>query len=44
MNCGVGLAMSPEFLREGQTLYDLANPDRVLIGEFDERSGSIWKN
>lgn len=36
-----GLAMSPEFLREGQTLYDLANPDRILIGEFDERSGDI---
>jgi UDPglucose 6-dehydrogenase len=36
---GFGLAMSPEFLREGSSLYDVANPDRVLIGEFDERSG-----
>ena len=36
-----GLAMSPEFLREGSSMYDLANPDRVVIGEFDERSGDI---
>lgn len=34
-----GLAMSPEFLREGSSLYDVANPDRILIGEFDEHSG-----
>lgn len=36
-----GLAMSPEFLREGSSMYDIANPDRVVIGEFDERSGDI---
>ena len=36
-----GLAMSPEFLREGSSMYDIANPDRVLIGEYDERSGDI---
>jgi UDPglucose 6-dehydrogenase len=35
-----GLAMSPEFLREGSSLHDVSNPDRVLIGEFDERSGN----
>ncbi len=34
-----GLAMSPEFLREGSSMYDIAHPDRVLIGEFDKRSG-----
>jgi UDPglucose 6-dehydrogenase len=36
-----GLAMSPEFLREGSSMYDIANPDRVVIGEFNEQSGSI---
>jgi len=36
-----GLAMSPEFLREGSSMYDIANPDRVVIGEFDKRSGNI---
>jgi UDPglucose 6-dehydrogenase len=34
-----GLTMSPEFLREGSSLYDVSNPDRILIGELDERSG-----
>lgn len=38
-----GLAMSPEFLREGSSMYDIANPDRVVIGEFDEQSGDILK-
>ena len=38
-----GLVMSPEFLREGSALCDVANPDRVVIGEFDERSGSIFE-
>jgi len=39
-----GLVMSPEFLREGSSLHDLANPDRVVIGEFDERSGTLYEN
>jgi UDPglucose 6-dehydrogenase len=34
-----GLCMSPEFLREGQSIYDMIYPDRIIIGEFDERSG-----
>jgi len=34
-----GVTMSPEFLREGASMYDIANPHRILIGEFDKRSG-----
>jgi UDPglucose 6-dehydrogenase len=39
--CGVdfGLCMSPEFLREGSALYDTLQPDRIIIGEHDKKSG-----
>jgi UDPglucose 6-dehydrogenase len=39
--CGVdfGLCMSPEFLRQGYALFDTFNPDRIVIGENDEKSG-----
>lgn len=40
-NCGVdfGLCMSPEFLREGSALQDMLHPDRIIIGEYDKKSG-----
>ena len=34
-----GLAMQPEFLRQGSAIYDTLNPDRIIIGEYDQRSG-----
>ncbi len=38
---GFGLCMSPEFLREGQSVHDTVYPDRIVIGEHDKKSGEI---
>ncbi len=43
-----GVCMVPEFLREGRAIYDFMNPDRIIIGEYDKKSGDkilkIFKN
>ncbi|MCG3215479.1 MAG: UDP-glucose/GDP-mannose dehydrogenase family protein [Candidatus Heimdallarchaeota archaeon] len=35
----IGLVMQPEFLAEGRSIEDTFWPDRIVIGEYDERSG-----
>lgn len=41
--CGpdFGLCYSPEFIALGSVIQNFLNPDFTLIGEFDERSGSL---
>jgi UDPglucose 6-dehydrogenase len=38
-----GLAMNPEFLREGVAVKDFLAPDRIVIGYYDERSRDLLK-
>ncbi|MCL6557889.1 MAG: nucleotide sugar dehydrogenase, partial [Firmicutes bacterium] len=33
------LCFNPEFLREGNAIYDTLNPDYIAIGEHDKKSG-----
>jgi UDPglucose 6-dehydrogenase len=44
--CGIdfGLCANPEFLREGSAIQDVLNQDRIIIGEFDKRSGDALEN
>jgi len=39
-----GLCMQPEFLREGNAVYDTFFPNRVVIGELDQRSGDLLED
>jgi GDP-mannose 6-dehydrogenase len=34
-----GVAVNPEFLREGSSLRDFDDPPRIVVGEIDESSG-----
>jgi UDPglucose 6-dehydrogenase len=39
-----GLCVNPEFLRQGNALYDSFNPDRIVIGQFDKKSGDLLES
>ena len=38
---GFGLCYSPEFIALGSVIHDMLNPDFVLVGESDPKSGAI---
>ena len=44
--CGVdfGLCYNPEFIALGSVIRDMLNPDMILIGESDERSGALLED
>lgn len=39
-----GVCMSPEFLSEGKAVQDFMHPARVIIGEYDKKSGDTLSN
>lgn len=44
--CGeeFNLCVNPEFLREGNAIQDTLNPDRIIIGEYDKKSGDMLED
>jgi UDPglucose 6-dehydrogenase len=38
---GFGLCYSPEFIALGSVIHDFLNPDFTLVGEFDEKCGTM---
>jgi UDPglucose 6-dehydrogenase len=44
--CGsdFGLCMNPEFLRQGSAFEDTLHTDRIVIGQYDKRSGDTLEN
>lgn len=41
---GVGLTYNPEFIALGSVVRNMLYPDMILIGEADERSGSVLES
>ena len=39
-----GVAVNPEFLREGSSIDDFKNPPFTLIGQMDERAGDVLES
>ncbi len=41
--CGkdFGVAINPEFLREGSAVADYIDPSQIVVGQFDARSGDV---
>lgn len=39
----IGLAMNPEFLREGDAVADFLAPDRIVVGAIDRRSAEVMR-
>lgn len=39
----LGVASNPEFLREGQALYDSLYPDRIVVGAEDKRALEVLR-
>jgi len=36
-----GVCVNPEFMREGSGIYDFYNPERIVIGTLDQKSGDL---
>jgi len=36
-----GVAMNPEFLREGKAVYDFMHPDKIVVGANDRKAGDL---
>jgi GDP-mannose 6-dehydrogenase len=37
----LGICINPEFMREGQAVYDFYHPPKTVIGETDKQSGDL---